>query len=269
MHPGQTGRCRPRSEGGKPGTCAPSVALARTPGEEVTITPSETPPGRRARKGAKRALRHLALGAASALGIGLVALLLSSPDPTFLVSMGTGYVALVLLAVTLLLGPLDVLRGRHNPVHTGLRRDIGIWAAIVGGVHVILGFQRHMGGVIWKYFYQDQPTLGDFYSVRLDLFGLSNLTGLAATFILFLLLCLSNDVSLRTLGAARWKNLQRSNYAVFLLVVAHTFGYQLILERAWPWIGVAVAVAVGVASLQLLGFLRVRRRGLRRRASSE
>lgn len=44
--------------------------------------------------------------------------------------MATGYVALGLLAFTLLIGPANLLLRRRNPVSNYLRRDAGAWTAI-------------------------------------------------------------------------------------------------------------------------------------------
>src|SRR5918994_1633869 len=41
----------------------------------------------------------------------------------------SGYVALALLALTLLLGPANLLLRRRNPVSSYLRRDVGAWTA--------------------------------------------------------------------------------------------------------------------------------------------
>ena len=60
--------------------------------------------------------------------------------------------------------------------------------------------------------------------VRYDLFGFANWSGLAATALLVLLLLISNDVSLRTLGSRRWKAWQRWTYWAGALVVAARAG---------------------------------------------
>src|SRR5262245_25339198 len=52
-------------------------------------------------------------------------------------TVATGSVGVGLLAVTLLLGPANLLLRRRNPVSTYLRRDVGIWTAIFSIVHVI------------------------------------------------------------------------------------------------------------------------------------
>src|SRR5215210_701616 len=56
-------------------------------------------------------------------------------------AIGLGYVSLVLLAATLLIGPLNLLRQRRNPVNINLRRDTGIWSGITALLHVLFAFQ--------------------------------------------------------------------------------------------------------------------------------
>lgn len=61
-------------------------------------------------------------------------------------TFATGYVALGLLGLTLLVGPANPVLRRRNPVSSHLRRDVGTWTAIASAVHVIFGFQVHGGG---------------------------------------------------------------------------------------------------------------------------
>jgi methionine sulfoxide reductase heme-binding subunit len=122
-------------------------------------------------------------------------------------SIATAYPALFLTAAALLLGPWKVLRRRANPVSFDLRRDIGIWAAIIAVLHTAVGLNVHLRGRPWLYF-MDQNR-----HVRHDLFGFGNDTGLIATLLFLLLLAISNDRSFRRLGAHKWKSLQRWTYA--------------------------------------------------------
>jgi DMSO/TMAO reductase YedYZ heme-binding membrane subunit len=61
-------------------------------------------------------------------------------------------------------------------------------------------------------------------------FGWGNWTGLGATVIVVGLLAISSDAALRKLKARRWKNLQRLNYALFALVLAHAIFYGALLR---------------------------------------
>ena len=169
--------------------------------------------------------------------------------------MATAYLALGLLAAALAVGPLRVLRGRPSPVSSDLRRDLGIWSAAAGLAHTVIGAQVHLQGRWWAYFVYppDQPHP---VPVRTDPFGLANYAGLAAAAILAVLLAVSNDASLRRLGARRWKRLQRWTYAAAALVALHGAIYQALEGRTLPAVLLFSLVAAGVAVLQLAGYVR-------------
>src|SRR4051794_247488 len=65
---------------------------------------------------------------------------------TLTLIIALGYLALLFLALTLLLGPLQLRRRGRNPVNLPLRRDVGIWSGLTGGLHVLLGLQIYAGG---------------------------------------------------------------------------------------------------------------------------
>lgn len=208
----------------------------------------------------RRVRRHLVLASvAGALAL-LVYLLVDRDRVQTRLSMATAYSALLFLGATLALGPVRVLRGRHSPANTYLRRDVGIWAGILALAHTAAGLTVHFPGRMWKYFLDRAPTWSTLPHLRLDGFGAANYTGLASALVLILLLALSNDRSLRALGTPRWKGLQRWNYVAFTLMAAHGVLYQVLESRAVPWIGVFVASVVAVAILQLAGFTVTRRR---------
>lgn len=142
----------------------------------------------------------------------------------FRLSLATGYVALILLVITLSIGAFNVLRNKRTLISTDWRRDIGIWCALISLAHFIAGWNVHMKNR-YEYFFTED------WAVRFDIFGLANDLGLLAILIVALLLVLSNDYSLRKLQARRWKSLQRWNYALGLLVIAHSLLYQFIEKR--------------------------------------
>lgn len=201
----------------------------------------------------KRVRRHVVLALVSAALAAAIFCVLSSPDGIFKLSMASAYAGLVLLGASLIVGPWNVLRSRPNPVSTDLRRDIGIWAGLVGIFHVVIGLQVHMRGKLWLYFVYPS---GEHHllPLRYDPFGFANYTGLGATLALLLLLALSNDLSLRRLGTIRWKSLQRWNYACGALVVLHGIAFQLIEERVLPFIALFGAIVLVAAAFQFAGF---------------
>ena len=207
----------------------------------------------------RRLLRHhlpLAIGAVAALL--LVYALVDSKDVMFRWSMATAYVGLAALGASLVTGPLNVLRGRPNPVSTDLRRDIGIWAGLLSVAHFLIGWQVHMKHR-YLYWLREVKGTGELV-VRTDLFGFANHTGLAAVVVAVLLLALSNDRSLRTLGTARWKRLQRWNYLLFGLVLAHGVAYQVVEKRGVAFVGLFALLSLAALVAQLAG-VRARRPG--------
>lgn len=210
---------------------------------------------------ARRIVDHVLLAVGSVVLTG-VAYRVAVPagQPMLRLTIATAYVGLALLGTTLLLGPLNVLRGRPNPVSTDRRRDIGIWAAILALVHTVVGLQIHMGGNMWSYFFYP-PERPSRFGVRIDPFGVANHTGLVLTLIMVLLLALSNDRSLRWLGRQRWKAIHRSIYVGFVLLVPHGALYLLLERRFTSKRGLALMAAFAAAIL-VVGV--VQRRGFRR-----
>ena len=206
-----------------------------------------------------RAARHLALFAASLATLAAFHQLLAPEPAIWRLSMGSAYASLVLLAVSLAIGPWNKLRARPNPVSGYLRRDIGIWAGILGLVHVVAGLQVHMKGKMLQYFVPG-PEASYRFPLRLDPFGLANHAGLVATVLLVMLLVLSNNASLKALGAARWKSLQRWNYAIALLVVVHGAIYMVLEGRRLHWVAVALAIVLAASAMQAAGFRATRKK---------
>lgn len=165
---------------------------------------------------------------------------------------------MVLLAVTLLIGPWNWLRGKSNPVSSDLRRDVGIWAGILALVHTVVGQCVHLRGRPWLYYIYG-PT-EHHHGLRHDAFGFANYTGALSALVVVALLATSNDYSLRRLGTREWKSLQRWNYAVFALAGAHALLYQEGVEQQKAWfVAVVVACITVTIVLQLVVLLKRRR----------
>lgn len=210
----------------------------------------------------RRVSRHLSLATGSLVAVAVVVAFLPGPWNAR-ISFATAYVALALLAVTLSLGPLNILRGRPNPVSFNLRRDFGIWSAVVGLIHTGFGLTVHFGGRVARYFLA-QPDVSHLFGLRADPFGFANHTGLLAALLLLLLAVISNDLSLRRLGTTRWRAIQRWAYALAALTVLHGSLYQLLEKRRLVLVALFAIVALGGLMLQLAGRRRVleeKRRG--------
>ena len=172
-------------------------------------------------------------------------------------AFASAYPALVLMCLTLLLGPWKMFFGQRIQTSFDLRRDIGIWAGIMGLFHTGVGQFVHMAGKFWLYDLSPAWQKTHVQPFRHDIFGFSNDTGLIAAFMLLALLATSNDVSLRWLKTPGWKSLQRWNYGCFALTAAHTFGYQMGIGGGRGWFLVVSIASVAITLiLQLIGWRR-------------
>lgn len=176
-------------------------------------------------------------------------------------SFATAYPALALLAVTLLIGPWNLVRHRPNPVSSDLRRDFGIWAGILGIAHTAIGQCVHLRGRPWLYYVYGLTEHHHTIPVRHDLFGFANYTGALGVLILVALLATSNDYSLRALGTRGWKKLQRWNYTIFALAGAHAIGYQAIEKQRPRFVAAVILCLVVALGFQVIGMMRRRSAG--------
>jgi len=179
----------------------------------------------------------------------------------------TGYIALGLLGLTLLIGPANLLLRRRTPVSSYLARDVGMWAAIVSVIHVIVGFFVHgppaplVKRVLFYFFAPDGTPLT-------NNFGWGNWTGLAATVVVVGLLAISNDLVLRKLKARRWKFFQRLNYGLFALVIAHAVFYGALLRVTSISTILLGLIVIAVFIGQLMGIWLWRQRHAHTRETS-
>ena len=202
---------------------------------------------------------HLPVGTATIV-VGYV-LFATRPFPDLLtrLSFSSAYPALILIAATLLIGPIKLLSGARIAASLDLRRDVGIWAGIAGLFHTVIGQCVHLRGRPWLYYIYENWQQKHFLPMRHDLFGLANYTGLAAALILLALLATSNDASLRKLGTPGWKRLQQWNYVIFGLTAIHTFTYQVGIEKPLPLFVATAAAAIAISMVfQWIGYRRRR-----------
>ena len=145
-----------------------------------------------------------------------------------------------------------------------LRRDVGMWTAGFSVIHVIFGLQAHSDGqfsLMIRYFFAPNGSL------LASSFGLANWTGLAATVIVVGLLAISSNFALRKLKAGPWKWLQRMNYALFVLVVAHAFFYGALLRTTSPFTLLLELTVIAVFIGQMAGIWLWRRHHTRTTAN--
>ena len=199
-------------------------------------------------------MTHLLFAALTVAGIYLTTFYAPLAEITFTFVIGFGYICMVFLCITLLIGPLNLLRKRLNPVNINLRRDTGIWAGITGSLHVFFALlERNRGGILSFFFHQNGRPL-------LTLLGASNWIGLFATILLIALLATSNMLSLRTLKGKRWKKLQRLNYVLVVLAFMHVYGYQMGGGRERYFMDGTVIAMILVLVAQLVGVAIYQRR---------
>jgi sulfoxide reductase heme-binding subunit YedZ len=199
----------------------------------------------------RRWRHHLALAGASTVGTAALWSLLPG-DPRPRLSLALAYIALGLLATTLILGPLNILRRRPNPVSFDLRRDLGIWSAVTALAHTVVGLTVHFHGRMHFYFLAP-PGRPSLMGLRIDGFGLTNHAGLAAALLLATLAGISSDWALGRLGARRWKAVQRAAYVAGGLTVAHGLVYQALEKRSAELVAVLVIVALVTLLIQWRG----------------
>ena len=193
----------------------------------------------------------LLLAAAAAYGLGMA--YVPRAAPSYIITLAFGYLSLLLIAITLLIGPLKLIlnrRRKRNPVNLDIRRDIGIWAGITGLLHVVFGLQQRFGGDLVRFFFSRDA---NGWHLLGGAFGVANHVGLLATLALVALLVTSNDLALRKLKGRRWKRLQRLNYGLFAFAVLHTVLYQGISGRDGLFATAVVIVTLLTVVVQFAG----------------
>ncbi len=222
--------------------------------------PPPDPPrvGGRVRRRTSRRWRHNIFVALAGLPVGwAIAILFADTDLRTQLSAATAYVGLGGVALSLVLGPLNLLRSRPNPVSSDLRRDLGIWGAVIGLIHVGIGLTVHFRGKMHLYFLPP-PEGRSWLPLRSDAFGGANHLGAIAGVILVILLALSSDKALRRLGSKRWKRWQRLNYFGALAILGHGVLYQILEHRRAGLVILFALVSAGTLGLQFLGVRRLR-----------
>jgi sulfoxide reductase heme-binding subunit YedZ len=174
------------------------------------------------------------------------------------ISAATAYAALLFLAATLVWGPINVMLRRPNPLSIDVRRDVGIWVAILASTHALLAVATPLRGEFWRAFALTPKRLS------IDSPGVANDVGLAAILTVFLLAAISNDSSMRVFGGARWKSLQRFSYLLFALAVVHTVLYDRLVQPGTFYEFLLLAAVMAVLTLQVNDWIE---RNARRRAS--
>lgn len=162
----------------------------------------------------------------------------------------TGYLSIVGIAISLIIGSVNLLLNYKNPISTYFRRDLGITAGTLAVIHSITGLFVHLRGKNWQYFFTKTE---HGYSIRLDDFGLANYTGLISALIIILLLITSNDYLFRKLNSTNWKIIQRFSYAMFILAIIHSVYYRIVTNNTNLIYYLYLPLFIFVLLFQLIG----------------
>lgn len=204
----------------------------------------------------RRINRHLILAVFAAFGTTLIYLTTAPPDFRHRLSMATAYCSLLFLGATLFLGPWNTLRHRPNPISFDLRRDLGIWAGLLAILHTAVGLTVHLRGRMWMYFLKQRHPI----KFQTGLFGSANDLGLLSALLFLILIVISNDISIRSLGLPRWKSLQRWTYFAVGLAILHGVLFQLVEKRHLLWVIAFGTISFFIVVMQLVGVACVRAR---------
>jgi sulfoxide reductase heme-binding subunit YedZ len=146
------------------------------------------------------------------------------------------------------IGPVNLIRGDANPVHSPLRRDVGIAGGLIAVAHTVVGLKVHVGGSLSRYFLR--PAVIHKHDA---LFLAANWIGLLSVVLLAGLVTISNNPALKKLGLQTWKFLQRWAYPAAALAALHGVAFQVLERRSKPLIVLIALMTLGVVVLQLKG----------------
>jgi sulfoxide reductase heme-binding subunit YedZ len=151
-------------------------------------------------------------------------------------SMIFGYLAFILIGITLLIGPVKQwLPPKLAPYFLSLRRDIGIIAGAAAALHVALVL--YLFEVGHKLFIPgSEPAaegwLGLFFTEsdaewfpNLSITGIANYLGAVAFLLLLALWITSSRRAELFLGGSTWKRLHQNNLLLYVLVIFHAVIY--------------------------------------------
>jgi sulfoxide reductase heme-binding subunit YedZ len=155
------------------------------------------------------------------------------------------------MTVALIIGPLRRARGEVVPANIYIRRDLGIWAALLGFLHFYAGNVVAMNQVYIGTFVRG-PLAPPIESLRNQLFSWGSILGLIIAIIFLVLLAISSDRALRWLKVSRWKKIQRSSHVALWLTVIHGVAFQLLEARFIPLVFLVV-MAIAIFAVQLRG----------------
>ncbi len=166
-----------------------------------------------------------------------------------------GDASLVLIAFSMLIGPLARLWSKAKRL-IPWRREFGIYGVILAFVHATIILIGWMEWDLYRLIGMEfHPGLEKYVMFQHGL-GLANLIGVVGLFYALILALTSNDFSQRKLGNSVWKFVQQGTYIMWGIVVIHT-AYFLFMHFQdfhrgtpepnwfrWPFVWLVVSVSV-------------------------
>ncbi len=172
-------------------------------------------------------------------------------SPPILVMRALGTLAIVLLHVVLLIGPLARIWPRTTFLLAN-RRHLGVTTFLVAGLHALIVYGFYGG------FGVDNPVLA--VLVRPDGSVGFEFLGFLALLVLFLMAATSHDFWLAFLGHGVWKAIHMAVYVAYALVVAHVVFGVLRSEKSLVFPAMLLAGAMVLGGLHLVAGIREWRR---------
>lgn len=168
-------------------------------------------------------------------------------------SIVSAYLCLGLLCAGLAIGPIRAIRTDRSSINNYLRRDIGIWAALIALTHLVIATALSMTPEYMETFV-NSAEVAPSQATRAALFTWSTIAGLLVGILLLILLGLSNDKAVRWLGLRWWKRLHRMSYLAFALTIVHGLAFQALESRNRALIALVVVASLAVLVLQMTGY---------------
>jgi sulfoxide reductase heme-binding subunit YedZ len=194
--------------------------------------------------------RHGLLGLACVLILGSAVATVTPEALIDRLSITTAWLCAVLLGIVLLIGPFESMRSGRRPVNHLLRRDLGIWTALIGLAHLYLGMEASMTPAYLMQFVENGRSALSF-ETRDALFFWGTILGFIVGLIFLMLLALSSNAAIRILGLSWWKRLQRAAWFSFALTALHGLAFQMLENRPAVWITILVLISGGVIATRL------------------
>jgi len=182
-------------------------------------------------------------------------------------SIVSAYLCLGLLCAGLAIGPIRAIRTGRPSINIYLRRDIGIWAALIALLHLVIATALSMTPEYMAAFV-DIFDIPPSQAIRAALFAWSTITGFLVGIVLLILLALSNDMAMRWLGLRWWKRLHRMSYLAFALTIFHGLAFQTLESRNRALIALVIVASLAVLGLQMTGYRFFARKSDQRNAGN-